>query len=256
MFHNALNLTTAIPDADAVFALTPEDLGGVLLELVHRGLSQGGRFSFLFFMMAVDQNRSPQWPEFKRPQVRLAVAEAMAWLEQSGLIMADFDQAAGKAGTEFRMLTRRGQTLRDRAAVQAYAEAGILPAGLVHPKILARVHSAFIRGDHQVATFAAFHALEVAVREAGGFGQTVLGVDLMRSAFRPNQGPLANQELPTAEQEAEAHLFAGAIGAAKNPASHRDVEISRIEAARLILFASHLMSIVDARAARTVSVPA
>lgn len=46
------------------------------------------------------------------------------------------------------------------------------------------------------------------------------------------------------------NLFAGAtIGAAKNPASHSDVEMSKVEAARLILLASYLMSIVEARSA-------
>lgn len=50
------------------------------------------------------------------------------------------------------------------------------------------------------------------------------------------------------EREAMLNLFGGAIGADKNPTSHRDVEMSKVEAARLILFASYLMLIVEARA--------
>ena len=49
------------------------------------------------------------------------------------------------------------------------------------------------------------------------------------------------------EREAEMHLFSGAIGHAKNPASHRDVEPSPQDAARLIVFASHLLSIIEQR---------
>ena len=43
------------------------------------------------------------------------------------------------------------------------------------------------------------------------------------------------------------HLFAAAIGHAKNPTSHRDVAMTALEAARLIVFASHLFEIVERR---------
>lgn len=71
----------------------------------------------------------------------------------------------------------------------------------------------------------------------------------MRKAFEPMKGPLADKSLESGEQ-ALADLFAGAVGAAKNPASHRDVEMGKVEAARLILLASYPMSIVEVRAGR------
>lgn len=69
----------------------------------------------------------------------------------------------------------------------------------------------------------------------------------MRKAFHPDNGPLADKVLVPAEREAEMHLFAAAIGHAKNPTSHRDVAITAPEAARLIVFASHLFEIVERR---------
>jgi hypothetical protein len=44
-----------------------------------------------------------------------------------------------------------------------------------------------------------------------------------------------------------AHLFAGAMGHAKNPSSHRDLNIQRMEAVRLIVFASYLLELAELR---------
>jgi hypothetical protein len=73
----------------------------------------------------------------------------------------------------------------------------------------------------------------------------------MRKAFNENGGPLTDQGLPRSERESFAHLFAGAIGAFKNPHSHRKVKIEDIrEAQRQLLLATHLLYIVDAAQAR------
>ena len=69
----------------------------------------------------------------------------------------------------------------------------------------------------------------------------------MRKAFALNDGPLSDTRTPKAEQEALAHLFAGAIGSYKNPHSHRAVEIDSEEAGEMIILASHLVKIVDSR---------
>lgn len=84
------------------------------------------------------------------------------------------------------------------------------------------------------------------VRERGGFQADDVGVALMRLAFKPapkageagTSGPLTNLELPAAEQEAMAHLFAGAIGLYKNPHNHRHVPANPQEAAEVIALAS------------------
>jgi uncharacterized protein (TIGR02391 family) len=91
-------------------------------------------------------------------------------------------------------------------------------------------------------------AVEVAVREPGGFDDGVLGTDLMREAFHPDRGRLTDMQAEPGEREARSHLFAGAIGSYKNPNSHRDVQFrDPLEAAEIVMFANHLLSIVDAR---------
>jgi Protein of unknown function (Hypoth_ymh) len=54
--------------------------------------------------------------------------------------------------------------------------------------------------------------------------------------------------LVSGEREAESALFAGAMGHCRNPVAHRDVTLAPQETARLIVIASHLLSIVERRA--------
>jgi hypothetical protein len=64
---------------------------------------------------------------------------------------------------------------------------------------------------------------------------------------------LADRTRPSGEQEAEASLFASALGHGRNPISHRNVDMQPVEAAPLVLLASHLLSIVEKRKAARLS---
>lgn len=69
----------------------------------------------------------------------------------------------------------------------------------------------------------------------------------MRKAFHVEKGNLMDENQPPAEKQARSDLFAGAIGAYKNPGSHRDVDFTAEEGVELITFASYLLRIVDFR---------
>ena len=76
------------------------------------------------------------------------------------------------------------------------------------------------------------------------------GVRLVREAFNPKSKPLTDMDVEEGEREAWSALFAGALGFYKNPHSHRDVNLDDpAEAIGITLVATHLLCIVDARAA-------
>ena len=118
----------------------------------------------------------------------------------------------------------------------------------------------FCVGEYDTAIFQAFREVEVAVRQVAKFTNHDYGTDMMRAAFKPaerkgepaQRGPLTDQQLPIAEQEAMSNLFAGAVGLYKNPQSHRHVMTDPEEATEVIVFASHLMRLVDMQRSRTV----
>jgi uncharacterized protein (TIGR02391 family) len=234
-------LPNIFPDSTDLIALEPEELAGVLIEVIPSA-SQPAGFLLDGLMKPMFPPQGGGYPPTKKGEIVLALAEALAWLKNQGLVIQNPTQPAA-----WHLLTRRGRALKTRADLEAYRKGHALPLGLLQQSLANKVYHLFLRGDHDTAVFQAFKEVEVAVRKAGNYPNSLLGRDLMQKAFNAETGPLRNAATTKAERESEMFLFSGAIGHAKNPASHRDVNLSRHEAARLIVFASHLLYIVEQR---------
>jgi uncharacterized protein (TIGR02391 family) len=138
--------------------------------------------------------------------------------------------------------------LKSPDAFERIKAANAFPKALLHPTIATKVFGSLLRRELDEAVLAAFKAVEVAVRDAGGYDATDIGVKLMRKAFDVKNGKLTDLNQPEAEREALQHLFAGAIGSYKNPHSHRTINLTDVrEAQQQVMLATHLLSIVDAR---------
>ncbi|HWO39120.1 MAG TPA: TIGR02391 family protein, partial [Candidatus Acidoferrum sp.] len=130
------------------------------------------------------------------------------------------------------------------------------PRKALHPAIASSTFALFIRGHYDTVVFEAFRAVEVAVRQATGLPQDLVGSNLMRRAFDVSNGPLTDPSLVQSEKQAMSDLFAGAMGMFKNPTSHRVAAISKPEdAVDLVMFANYLLRLVDQRSAAPKLIP-
>ena len=239
-------LTSLIPEVEVLWSLAPEELAEVVLQLAYEH-RQNNLAHLQTITSQIDgaPGANNGYPQNRREDAELALAEAWNWLLVQGLLIPD-PGINGNNG--YVLLSRRGQTVLAGGAFKTYARSVAFPKSLLHPSIADEVWLDIVRGNIETAVFNSFRAVEIAVREAGNFADTDIGVPLMRKAFDKAAGPLTDQQQPEAEREALAHLFAGAIGSYKNPHSHRTVTINdATEAQEMVVLASHLLRIVESR---------
>jgi hypothetical protein len=73
-----------LPNAATLPDLEPEDVGAILLNIVHQDRSP--RFGFSSIEMPLWNANSAAYPQQKRREVGRAVAEAWLWLQSEGVI--------------------------------------------------------------------------------------------------------------------------------------------------------------------------
>ncbi len=140
---------------------------------------------------------------------------------------------------------RRRAAARDvRAGSTGTAAASISFADL-HPVIRDRCQTAFEAGMLEEAVFNAFKALEDAVRQKGATSTGEVGVSLISRKMNPKQPNIVFSE-DLAEREAAHALFRGALGAFKNPRSHRFVETTDpVETLETLALASLMLRLLE-----------
>ncbi|MFZ0160502.1 MAG: TIGR02391 family protein [Kineosporiaceae bacterium] len=168
------------------------------------------------------------------------LSEAMNWLVVQGLIARD---KPGQSSAHSMFVTRAGQRVLSEGITATRAAARL---GVDLHERLAKVRTQFLICEYELAAFAAMREVEIRVRELAKAEDSLLGVKLMRTAFKPEGGPLAGTNLDAGERVGMMELFAGAIGTFKNPPSHRQVDYGDpTEASEVVMLADLLMRLLD-----------
>lgn len=170
--------------------------------------------------------------------VMQALSEAWGWLISHGLVVRTFDQSSDQAVS----VSRLGEQVLERGLPHLRAVQR-LDVDLL-PSLESKARPQFLRGDFEAAAFMAMKEVEVAVRERGQLGNSLVGTKLIQEAFRQG-GPLHQPDVDPGESIALMDLFKGAIGLFKNPSSHRRVDFDDpVEAAEVILLADLLLRLL------------
>jgi len=109
-----------------------------------------------------------------------ALVEAIRWLQARGLIAEDPDPGSPNA----MFVTRIGRKVVEEGPDAFYATERLQRN--LHRTIEAKARPQFLLGEYEQGVFASMKAVEVRVRALGGFGDEVIGVDLMNRAFGPH----------------------------------------------------------------------
>ena len=240
-----------LPDAEHLLSLSAEELAGPLL------VSFEDRDRIIpeniigYDNLEIERNRNPNlnFLHGNCEEVLFALMEAWQCLVSERFVAPRptnlASEGRGPISTTIYFVTRKGQKIETLEDYEAYRKTDFLRKHQLHPIIAEKVWFIFAQGSYGTAVLEAFKQVEIAVRKAGGYSDNDYGTNLMRNAFHTDDSKLIDKNQHQQERQARYFLFAGAIGSYKNPSSHREVEYAPEEAAEIIIFASHLLRIVD-----------
>lgn len=234
-----MSIRTAFPTVEALELAGVAAVAGAMLKTLLPSTKNGETAFHVRNQIGEIQGlyESRQW------EAGRAASEAFNWLQARGFMCQ-----APASDVGWFILTRAGLKAAHVHDFPAWSADRELPESLLHPQIAAECMTSFRAAKYDTAVFEAFRALEVAIRTGADLGPEFLGTKLATRAFHPEDGPLTDKGQDGGERTGLMNLMSGALGYFKNPQSHRKVNLTASEAREMLVFASHLMRVVEGRA--------
>ena len=146
-----MQLVDLIPEAEAVLALEPDELGLHMLPVLAHWPSYD-RLELRNFLAAVGH-----YPAVYHSELNDALREAWAWLEGAALLIQDSRYENLRTA---RKLSRRAQRLAREPDPRRTLSARKIPKDVLHPSIREDVWALYHRGKYDTAVFEAMKAVE------------------------------------------------------------------------------------------------
>lgn len=217
-------LIARLPKPAQLLACTPSQLDGILLAAIAERVERS--------------ERDPMWPRNvsldglqgiyaigegvtarARMDADVALAESWRRLLNDGFLRDAVGQSAGVM-----TLTAKGLEAAKATNFEEIKVRQMLRREMLHPDLQTAVYDNFAEGHYDTAVMEAFTLVEDAVRKAAtGLPAGLMGGPLMKQAFDPKRGPLADPSLHAGVRAALPELFSGAMGVFRNPVAHGKV---------------------------------
>ena len=118
-------------------------------------------------------------------------------------------------------LSGKGRRAATATSLQEIKVRQMLRREMLHEALQGDVYESFAAGRDNKSTLLAYKILEKAVATKAGLGRRLTGIGLLRTAFNPQGGPLADPNLPLMLREGVFNLFVGAASVLENSSSLR-----------------------------------
>ncbi|MDE2419692.1 MAG: hypothetical protein KGO49_00725 [Gammaproteobacteria bacterium] len=246
-----------LPEKNVFLELPTEKVAEILIEFSKKTLTdvQDGdyKFSPQSISSSILSHYKENVPLTPNDELKDLLDEAWAWLTYNLIIIKSNSTALSI--NYWMKFSRLGKRIQKEGVLDKYLIGSKFPKNQLHPVIFDRAWLSFLSGQYDTSAMVAFKALEIAVRTAciektgappcDKNGGQLYGVQLMFSAFKKETGILADVKMELNEQDGLAMLFGGAIGFFRNSAMHKAIEMEPTQCFDQLLFASHLMRILD-----------
>ena len=231
-----MTVKACFPTYQALEEAPVASVAGAILKTIHPRSGNGEKSFHVKNMISEVQNEYGRWESGR------AASQALGWLMARGFTCQSPNSDFG-----WFILTKDGLEAAQVQEFAAWVADRDLPESLLHSAIAAESLASFKVGKFDTAVFEAFRALEVRIRESAKLGHDLIGTRLAARAFNPEDGPLTDKNAEAGERTALMNLMTGALGYFKNPQSHRKVDLEAFEAREMLVFASYLYRIAEAR---------
>lgn len=171
-------------------------------------------------------------------RLELLVCEAWQWLMNQGFL-------AKYADTNRFFVTRKGKENSSQDSMTRYLLSRYLSVDILHPKIQQKVYSDFSQGDFDSAVHKAFKQVEAYARGMGKLDKNLIGAKLFDQFFGGANKCVLPSDYDDKDRTQLLWFFKSSYDLFRNPASHRNVELSAHEAVEMIMVANHCLRVLE-----------